>query len=114
MRLPHPDNAVVDERKLRDYCLSREHPRGRHKARVFAATLGLTASDTEELRQTLLFAARTGEAVPAATDQYGQRYLPDFQMVTQAGHATIRRGWIVRTGEGFARFTSCWVLRSAR
>ncbi len=43
MKLPNSDRAVVDIAKLRDYCLNPAHPRGRHKARVFAAALGLTA-----------------------------------------------------------------------
>jgi len=40
MKLPNPERAIVDLKKLRDYCLSSEHPRGRHKARMFAAILG--------------------------------------------------------------------------
>ena len=38
MTLPHAEAAVVevvDPRKLRDYCLNPNHPRGKHKARVF-------------------------------------------------------------------------------
>jgi hypothetical protein len=45
MRLPNGDQAIVEIVKLRDYCLSPTHPRGRHKARVFAAVLGLTDKD---------------------------------------------------------------------
>ena len=45
---------VVEIAKLRDYCLSDTHPRGRHKARVFRSRLGLSASDAEWLRQSLL------------------------------------------------------------
>ena len=40
MRLPNGDRAVVDVRKVRDYCLSAEHPRGQHKARVFKRAWG--------------------------------------------------------------------------
>ena len=39
----HFDIIIVDLAKLRDYCLNEEHPRGRHKARVFRSRLGLTA-----------------------------------------------------------------------
>ncbi|WP_367268233.1 DUF6883 domain-containing protein [uncultured Thiohalocapsa sp.] len=39
-RLPNADQAAVDLDKLRGYCLNPAHPRGRHKARVFAAALG--------------------------------------------------------------------------
>jgi hypothetical protein len=52
--LPYAENAVVDIRKLRDYCLNPEHKDGKHKARLFVATLGMTADNAEELRQILL------------------------------------------------------------
>ncbi len=109
-KLPNPENAIVEVRKLRDYCLSPEHPRGKHKARVFASALGLTFEDSEELRQALLSAAVSEEAIPAEKDEYGQRYMLDFEMSTETGSATVRSGWIVRVREDFPRFTSCWVL----
>ena len=31
-RLPHGDQAILDMRKIEDYCLNPLHPRGRHKA----------------------------------------------------------------------------------
>lgn len=109
-KLPNSENAVVEVRKLRDYCLSPDHPRGKHKARVFASALGFTAEDSEELRQALLSAAVSEEAAPAGEDEYGKRYVLDFEMSTEAGSATVRSGWIIRSGEDFPRFTSCWVL----
>jgi hypothetical protein len=109
-KLPNAEIAVVEMRKLRDYCLSSDHPRGSHKARVFASALYLTAEDSEELRQALLSAAVSEEAAPAEVDEYGQRYVLDFEMSTEAGSATVRSGWIIRSGEDFPRFTSCWVL----
>ncbi len=75
VRLPNPRNAVVDIRKLRDYCLSPQHPRGRYKAKVFASALGLTAEDAEELREALLEAALSGEASAVDRDHYGERYV---------------------------------------
>lgn len=110
MKLPNPREAVVEARKLRDYCLSPQHPRGRHKARVFASALGLTAEDAELLREVLLRAALSEEAVVTDRDRYGKRYVLDFDMETEAGTATIRSGWIVRRDEEFPRLTSCWVL----
>ena len=96
--------------KLRGYCLNPDHPRGKHKARVFASALGLTVEDSEELRQALLTAAISSEAIPLEEDEYGQRYVLDFEMSTETESATVRNGWIVRRGEDFPRFTSCWVL----
>ena len=62
MKLPNAENAFVDLQKLTDYCLNPEHERGKHKARVFAATCGLTAEHAELLRHSLLDAARLGDA----------------------------------------------------
>ncbi len=63
MKIPNADKAVVDIRKLREYCLSMDHPRGKHKARVFRTVLGLTANDAEELQKTLLAIVLTHDAV---------------------------------------------------
>jgi hypothetical protein len=108
--LPNPENAIVEIRKLRDYCLSTHHPRGRHKARVFASALGLVAEDAMELREALLSAALLEEAMPMEEDEYGTRYVLDFVLSTEIGRAKIRSGWIVRWNEEFPRFTGCWVL----
>jgi hypothetical protein len=109
-KLPNPEKAVVETRKLRDYCLSPEHPRGRQRARVFASALGLTVEDSQELRRALLAAALSEEALVAEEDQYGQRYMLDFETGTEMGSAVASSGWMVRSGEDFPRFTSCWVL----
>jgi len=110
MKLPNADRAAVDIVKLRDYCLSSNHPRGRHKARVFATALGLTASDAEELRQAILSAALTEDATPTEQDEYGQRFVVDFIMVRQYRQAEVRTSWIIRAGEDNPRLTSCYVL----
>lgn len=95
--------------KLQEYCLSPTHPRGRHKARVFAAVLGLTTDDAELLRDALLQAARTEDATPTEQDAFGQRYVIDVQMQGPQGTAIVRSAWIVRTGEQIPRLTSCYV-----
>lgn len=110
MQLPNPERAVVDLKKLRDYCLSPEHPRGRHKARMFAAILGFTVQDADELQHALLSAARTYEAFSMGGDDYGQRYAVDFPADGLAGTVAIRSLWIVRRGEDFPRLITCYVL----
>lgn len=109
MKLPNGVRAVVDIAKLRDYCLNPEHLRGRHKARVFAAALGLTADNAEDLRDALLGAAATQDATASEQDDYGQRYVVDFIMKGPSGQAQVRSTWIVRSGEDFPRLTSCYV-----
>ena len=71
-KLPGGEAAIVDPEKLTGYCLSPEHPRGKHKARVFA-TLGFTVENAVDLRAALLTAAATVDALPAVSDQFGDR-----------------------------------------
>jgi hypothetical protein len=105
-------SVVVEIAKLRDYCLSDTHPRGRHKARVFRSRLGLTAGDAEWLRRSLLAAARDGQdrLLPTDGDERGQRYVLDLALTTAGGSAIVRSAWIVLTGEDVLRLTSCYVL----
>lgn len=69
MKLPNGERAVVDIEKLRAYCLNPAHARGRHKARIFASKLGLYAADAEYLRDLLLAAARSQEAIAGDEDR---------------------------------------------
>ncbi len=96
--------------KLRDYCLSADHVRGRHKARMFASILGITSIDAEFPRQELLRAARDIDASIGDMDQYGARYTIDFELVRGHRHGTIRSAWIVPGGDTVPRLTSCYVL----
>jgi hypothetical protein len=53
--------------------LSESHPRGKHKARVFATALGLTANEVLELHDAILAAIQTEETVVGEHDEYGVR-----------------------------------------
>jgi hypothetical protein len=110
--VPRFGSIMVDEAKLRDYCLSDKHPRGRHKARVFRSRLGLTASDADLLRRALLDAARVqhDDLRPTDADDYGQRYVLDFEMTTATGTAIVRSAWIVLASQDMLRFITCYVL----
>ena len=111
MLLPNGKLAIVDVRKLRDYCLNPDNPRGSNKARVFARALGITAKDAAKLRLKLLEVAASEEAEVGELDIYGQRYTIDFQMVTEVGEATVRSGWIILQKETIPRLTTCYVRK---
>jgi len=110
MGLPNAERAEVDPRKLTEYCLSPTHPVGKHKAAVFRAALGLTVADADVLRELLLRAAVSGEAVAERVDEFGERFRIDFEASTATSQATVRSAWIVRSGEDFPRLTTCYVL----
>ncbi len=114
MLLPNSKRAIIDLRKLRDYCLNPDSPRGRHKARIFATALGLTAADASKLRAKLLEVVQTRDAEIGELDLYGQRYTIDFEMETVVGKATVRSGWIVLHGKSVPRLTTCYVKKGKR
>jgi hypothetical protein len=108
--LPNGHEAVLDIRKIEDYCLSPSHPRGRHKARVFRQALDIERRDAGWLREVLLEAAHSGEASRIAADAWGVYRRMDVTIRRQNKSAVVRTVWIVRTGEMAPMFVTCWVL----
>jgi hypothetical protein len=110
MLIPNAEKAVVNIRKLRDYCLNPEHDDGKHKARLFLSSLGMKAEDAEDLRQILLKIVVTHEARLSRQDEFGQRYSVDFTIEWQNRSATLRSGWILEHGSETPRLTTCYPL----
>lgn len=109
-RLPNSERAILDIRKIEDYCLNPEHPRGRHKARLFRELLGAARSDGRWLRDALLDGLQDNEAVAVATDAFGSRWRVDVPVSRHGRSVVVRTVWIVRTAENAPRFVTCWVL----
>ena len=110
MLIPNAEKAVVDIRKLRDYCLNPEHDDGKHKARLFLSILGMTADNVEELRQILLEVIQSHETRLGRQDEFGQRYTLDFTIEWQNRSATLRSGWIIEHDAEIPRLTTCYPL----
>jgi hypothetical protein len=109
MFVPNAERAVVDIRKLRDYCLNLLHDEGKHKARLFAA-VGITANDAEALRDILLQVVKMHQAQLGRRDAYGQRYIIDFSLTWRGKQSTLRSGWIIEHGTDTPRLTTCYPL----
>jgi hypothetical protein len=110
MKIPNAESAFVDIVKLRDYSLNPEHKEGKHKARVFAAALGLTVDHAEWLREKLLEAAKTRDCRLGRKTEFGQRYLIDFEVTCEEKSTRLRSVWIVRRDENLPRLVTCYVL----
>jgi hypothetical protein len=108
--LPYAENAVVEIRKLRNYCLNPEHDDGKHKARLFLSSLGITADHAEELQQILLEVVKTSEGRLGRRDTFEQRYTLDFSLEWQNRSAILRSGWIIEHDSTTPRLTTCYPL----
>ena len=71
MKLPAGGNVLIEERKVLDYLLSRSHPVGRFKARVFAA-LGFESRDVEAFIAEIRRIAAVGEVSEVIETSFGR------------------------------------------
>src|SRR6202034_2547052 len=108
--MPNADKAVLDLRKIADYCLSPLHPRGRHKARVLRDALELNHEDAAWLRTALLDGLRQSDAIELSSDDLGNRWRVDVSVTRHNKSVVVRTLWIVRSREQIPRFVTCWVL----
>ena len=113
MKMPNGDHAIVEIRKLLEYCLNSQHPRGRNKARVFASVgirevdaeiktfIGSSSTSIVALLSCVFLLFTSPECV------FGPNPLPK-----QQGRAFARRPWKDRAdfAAGTSIGTSHWVL----
>jgi hypothetical protein len=110
MKLPNGFRADLGT-KIEDYSLNPLHREGQHKARVFAAVLGVTLDDADLLRRAVLqAAAESHDAELRGDNGYGEVFVLRFPLRTETGSATVLTAWIVRRGEDFPRLTICYIV----
>ena len=110
MKLPKASQAIVDLQKLEKYCLNPDHPRGKHKARVFQSVLDVGRADAAVLRAKILEAVVAETCERGESDAYGDRYTVDFRWNRNDREAIVRTTWILKKGEEAPRLASCYVL----
>ncbi len=101
MKLPNGERADLGS-KIEDYVLNPSHWEGRHKARVFESTLGITLGNQQVLREAILAAAVNSEEAEALGDNgHGMVYVLRFPLTTAHRTAMILTAWIIRREEDF-------------
>jgi hypothetical protein len=110
VKLPNGDRAYIGD-KLERYVFNAEHGVGKHKARVFAAALGITRANVQILVQALLEqAASSDSARLVGENAVGDLFELEFQFRTSDRSAWVRSAWIVRYEEGFPRLVTCLIV----
>lgn len=105
MKLPSADKVQIDERKVRAYLLSRSHPVGRFKARVFAA-LGFDESTAAAFIAELRRIALAGEVAEDEDMEFGRKYTVPGELKGPAGSAQVLTVWIQLTGQAEVRLVT--------
>ena len=108
MKLPNVEHAIVDERKLRDYLLSRSHPIGRFKA-AFFQSLGFSSEDWAELATQLKRVAKDGDAKLVTTTKYGRKYVVLGTIIGKQGDsAEVVTIWILADSDDNPRLVTVY------
>jgi hypothetical protein len=108
MNLPNGELAEISMEKLVGYCLNPEHSRGKDKARVFRARLGITAENAEVLRSLIQQAALEGEVVQQFATEFGQQFKVDWTIPGSEG-AQLRTIWEVGLAKPNPRLISAFI-----
>lgn len=108
MKLPNGDAAVIPMEKLVGYCLNPDHSSGKHKARVFASALGITAENAGDLRELIARAAVEGEVIQQNDTQFGQLYKVDWAIPGQES-VVLRTLWEVSLSQPNPRLVSAFI-----
>ncbi len=86
-------------KKLTDYVLNSAHEIGRHKAKVFATKLGLTAAQWLSLAAQIAANVGNAEVYRVVQSEHGLLFRARMNVTGAEGRtATIETGWIVRDG----------------
>ena len=109
INLPGAEQARIPTEKLTGYALDLDHPRGRHKARVFAAALGITANDWPYLHDQILAGLPNALVRSTRITPFGVAY-EVVVMIDGLNGATaaVVTTWMVED-DSPPRLTSTWV-----
>jgi hypothetical protein len=106
MKLPVPDQVVIEAAKLRDYLLSFAHPVGRFKAAVFAA-YGCTADNWRQLEADWRRLVEAQDVNKSQSSRYGQKYEVRGTIKAPNGKSVeVVTVWIIHRGEHVPRFVT--------
>jgi hypothetical protein len=108
MKLPNGGDAIIPVEKLTSYCLNPSHSSGKHKARVFASALGITAENSEDLRELIVKAAIKGEVIQQDSTKFGQLYKVDWVVPDQES-IILRTLWEISSNQSDPRLVSAFI-----
>jgi len=105
VKLPNAERVRIDERKVRDYLLSKTHPIGRFKARVFGA-IGFDESNRAAFMAELQRIAKSGEISQVEDIPFGRKYTVPGELEGPAGVIPVHTVWLQGPGEPDVRLVT--------
>ena len=95
--LPNLERASILTEKIRDYALNPNHPKGRDKARVFKAVLGIEQKHADAFAETIRGTLPRAYAEKQKQDQFGTRWATHHEIAGLTGKsAIVTVAWIYK------------------
>jgi hypothetical protein len=105
VKLPRAERVQIDDRKVREYLLSRTHPVGRFKARLFAA-IGFDETTVTAFVTELRRIAESGEIDETEDMEFGRKYTVPGELRGPSGMTQVVTVWIQETGQQHVRLVT--------
>lgn len=110
--LPNRDKAEISDKKLLDYLLNPDHPKGGSKAVAFRDVLGYTKENARDLASAFREGLDSWKATERKPQKHGQPYEVKMLLTGPTGRqATVKTGWFVDAGSGHPRLTSAYIYK---
>ena len=103
------NKAKIDPRKLTEYAQNPNHPVGGNKARFFESALGFNKSNAGDLLKQIQKGLMDNTPIAGKSDKFGLRFSVDIPVTGPGGSATVRTGWIYKTGFNTPEMTTLFV-----
>lgn len=105
------DEIFINPRKLTNYALDPDNPKGKDKALMFAQHLGYTKDNYQSLLDQIYQKSPDAEAIPQSQDQYGTRYQIDLEIqgIEPEQIETVRTGLLIPENSKQARLITLFI-----
>jgi hypothetical protein len=107
------DLLSIDSRKLTEYALNPDNPKGKDKALMFQQHLGYNRYNYSILQEQILAKALDADAIFGENDEFGQRYTTDIEIVgiEATQKEIVRIGWIVELESRIAKLVTLYIRK---
>ena len=110
----YAEQIRIEPRKLTNYALDPDNPKGKNKALMFQQHLGYNKENYQVLLEQILSKAPETEAIPQNQDQYGTRYQVDIEIQGIEPHQTeiVRTAWLMAPNTKQARLITAYIKKT--
>ena len=108
VKLPNGNLASVEQKKVVEYLLNREHPDNGGKAEFFIG-MGFDPRDWEAFAAAIRHLALTASVISTVESSHGKKYIVDGPIYRSSGsERLVRSVWIVDAGETVPRLVTAY------